>query len=101
MITLTQVRKILTILNDDGTDTINGGNTLESAGDMMLFKANSTNGVVVNLSSTTLTYNATSIAGNRTIDTFGNTETVTNIENITGTANKRYIAKECFYNALL
>ncbi|MFA9372919.1 MAG: hypothetical protein ACERKK_02065, partial [Poseidonibacter sp.] len=88
-----------TILNDEGIDTING-NSHSSNGDTMIFKVNGTNGVVVNLSASTLNYDATSIAGNRTIDTFTNTEIVTNIENIIGTDNKDIVQGNSSVNTL-
>ena len=71
-----------TIYSDDGADIIDGGADI----DTLLFTGGSAR-VVVNLSTSSITYDTTNqLAANRVLDSVGHTDTVVNltIENVTG-----------------
>ncbi|MBT7745754.1 MAG: hypothetical protein HN725_10715 [Alphaproteobacteria bacterium] len=74
-----------------GNDTIDGGSGTDRVTyeNEHFFGSTSTNGVTVNLSSGTAT------------DTFGNTDTLSNIEQVTGTANADSLTGDSNNNALI
>ena len=69
-----------------GNDTLNGG-----AGIDTLDYSGSTAGVLVNLSTASQTVNATAVAAGTVRDGLGGTDTVSNLENITGSAYNDFI----------
>uniref|UniRef100_UPI0040472DEE hypothetical protein n=1 Tax=Aliarcobacter sp. TaxID=2321116 RepID=UPI0040472DEE len=74
-----------TLFSDAGTDYIDGGTDGDGLDIDTLMFDGGTQRVVVNMSASTINYDATTIASNRMIDSYGNTETILNIENVVGT----------------
>jgi len=65
-----------------GADTLTGGTGVDGAG---YHDDGATQGVKVNLTTAALTLGGTSVQANRAIDGFGNTDVLSNIENVDGT----------------
>jgi Ca2+-binding RTX toxin-like protein len=76
-----------TLYSDAGVDYIDGGvnSVTDEGSDYLLFDGGTTR-VVVNLSGASINYDATTLAANRLIDSYGNLETVVHIEHVVGTA---------------